>query len=200
MPSPRRHAAKERHERMAFVCALALTTANLAAQDGGKQAGDADTRAALLRAMVVLKIAPYLVIETPATTRKEYRIGVVGSDTVGAAIQKDLPGKKVGDLPVVVVAIDPTVASKGASAHTCDLLWLAKSVDAATQKQILAAHAEHPTTLVSEQAGFVASGGSVQLFVQENSIRFEVNADALKQKGIRASSQLLKLSRKGPKE
>ena len=160
----------------------------------------AEMHAAVLRAMVVLKLAPYLVVDPPPAVRKEYRIGVVGSDIVATALLKELPGKKVGELPVVVVAIDPADASKDTPAHSCDLLWVGQSVDRAAEKRIVAVHATQPVVMVSGRPGFAALGGSVQLFVQDNGIKFEVNVDTLKPKGIRANPNLLKLSRKGPTE
>ena len=190
-----------RHDRaaLAFVFVSMLAIASAVAQNAvASKQSEADARAAALRAMVVLKIAPYLTLEQPPAARKEYRIGVIGSDAVAAAIQKELPGKKVGELPVVVVAVDADTAAKTSTAHGCDLLWIAKSIDAPTQKLILAAHAAQPTALIAEHAGFAAAGGSVQLFVQDNGIKFEVNGEALKQQGMRASPQLSKLSRKGP--
>lgn len=198
MPRSRRHAIASPTARATFTLACMAAALGGTARRATAQEPDAATRAAVLRAMVVLKLAPYLTLEQVAAGRKEYRIGVVGTDAVAAAIQRELPSKKVGDLPVVVVVVDPADAAKPEHAHGCDLLWLAQSLDTATQQRIVTAHASRPVALVADQAGFAAGSGTVQLFVQDNGVRFEVNAEALKAKGMRASPQLLKLSRKGP--
>ena len=74
----------------------------------------------------------------------------------------------------------------------------AGNVDAEQLKKVVQTHADKPVPIVCERPGFAGSGGGVQLFVQDNLIRFEANAEALKKQGVRASPQLLKLSRKGP--
>jgi hypothetical protein len=199
MPRPHCNASIRSHGRAGIVLALLQVAAMATAQEKTpRQPSEADSRAALLRTMMVLRIAPYLLLVEPPAARKEYRIGVVGDDAVAAAIRKELPGKKVGDLPVVVVVITVADATQVAPAHGCDLLWLANSIDAPTHQRIVTNHADRPTALIGERDGFAASGGSVQLFVQENSLKFEVNAESLRAKGMRASPQLLKLSRKGP--
>jgi hypothetical protein len=157
------------------------------------------SRAAKLRAMVILKMAPYFSLEAaPATRATEFRIGVVGDDAVVQSLRSDVAGKKVNELPVVIVGIDPKDAASGKLAAKYDVLYLACSVDEPSRKAIIASHADKPTPLVAEQTGFAQSGGAVQLFVKDNTVRFEINAEALKKQGVRASPQFLKLSRKGP--
>lgn len=149
--------------------------------------------------MVILSIAPYVTADTQsAAKRRRYRIGVVGVDAVAAVALRELPGKKVDQWCVTVTEVEPKAAANGSAAADLELLWIAASIDDATLQRIIAANADKPVVLICERAGFAALGGGVQLFVQDNRIRFEVNADALKKQGLRPSSQLLKLSRKGP--
>jgi hypothetical protein len=65
-------------------------------------------------------------------------------------------------------------------------------------KKVVQSHGDKPVPIVCERPGFAGAGGGVQLFVQDNLIRFEINGEALKKQGVRASPQFLKLSRKGP--
>ncbi len=180
--------------------ASALLLATASAQSGSTQPtpeGDAETRAAMLRAMFVVKIPEYLTL-AKSSDKKEYCIAVVGADHVATVAQKHLPGKKVVDALVKVIAIDAQAAAKGAQAATYDLVYIAASVDADTVKKIIESHATKPVPLVCERSGFATLGGGVQLFVKDNGVRFEVNAEALKKQGIQANAQLMKLSRKGP--
>ncbi len=48
---------------------------------------------------------------------------------------------------------------------------------------------------VSDVRGFAASGGIVELFVEDGRMRFEINARAAQRAGLRISSQLLKLAK-----
>ncbi|MEO8005308.1 MAG: YfiR family protein [Betaproteobacteria bacterium] len=51
---------------------------------------------------------------------------------------------------------------------------------------------------VSDVKGFAASGGIIELFVEEGRMRFEINTRAAQRAGLRISSQLLKLAKFTP--
>lgn len=177
-----------------------LALAALLATVGHAQqpAADVIARAALLRAMVVLKIVPYLTFPAAGGQAAEFRIGVVGDDDVATAMLKELPGKKLGDRTVAVTAVAPEAAAKAKPDHGCDLLWIAGSIDATVVQRIVDGHRGQPVVLVADRPGFATDGGGLQLFVVDNSVKFEANVDALKRQGVRADPQLLKMSRKGP--
>src|SRR5262245_31110353 len=82
------------------LLATMLACGAVLAQSGTQrpaQGRDCEDRAAVLRAMVILKIAPYI---TPAnapdgpagTKSKRYRVGIVGTDPVGVAALREMPG------------------------------------------------------------------------------------------------------------
>ncbi|PYV15768.1 MAG: hypothetical protein DMG21_14080 [Acidobacteria bacterium] len=48
---------------------------------------------------------------------------------------------------------------------------------------------------VGESAGFAGLGGVINLTVEENKLRFEVNLDAAERAGLKISSKLLSLAR-----
>jgi hypothetical protein len=178
-----------------------LSTAVVAAAAAPAQDPDPAIRAAVLRAMIVLKIAPYLTpAESGGQPRKDYRIGVLGQDAVTEVAPAQLTGKKVGDATVRVVRIDLATALAGNAGEECDLLYIATAVDREVVAAVAAAHGKKPLPLVCERPGFAAMGGGVQLFVKDSCIRFEVNGDALKKQGVLAHSQLLKLSKQGPSQ
>jgi ribosomal protein L12E/L44/L45/RPP1/RPP2 len=178
-------------------------------QDGGEpvpaQDPSPEVRAATLRAMVILKLAPYLTTEQkPAEVdgKRVYRIGIVGSDQVATVAAQALPGKKVDELVVVVVPVSVASASAAADedhARAYDVLYVAGSVSNEVLPKIVAAHGKEPVPLICERPGFAQAGGGIQLFVQDNHLRFEINAEALRKQGVKTSPQLLKLSREGPR-
>lgn len=155
-----------------------------------------------LRACTVLKLASYLTPETPPPRSDPkvppYRIGLLGKDDVTVTATRLLPGKVVGGTTASVVTIETLAAIEGKAAQACDLLYVAASIDGKVLERVIAVHADQPMPIVCERPGFVAAGGAVQLFVEDQDLRFEVNVEALKAQGIKASPHLLKLSRKGP--
>lgn len=192
----------EARRALSWLLATALPAGGLVAapqEAAAAQDPAAAERAATLRATFLLKMAPYLAPETPPKKPpKTYRIAVVGDDAVTQVAAKLLAGKKVDERPVEIVVVSLADAAAGKGTGDCDLMYLAGNVDAEQLKKVVQSHADKPLPIVCERPGFATGGGAVQLFVQDNLIRFEVNAEALKKQGMRASPQLLKLSRKGP--
>lgn len=170
------------------------------AQESSAQEPTAEERAALLRTVLLLKLIPYLPPDTPPKPAPTvHRIVLVGDDPVTRTAARQLPGRKVDERPVEVVVVSAADAAVGKGTEGCALVYVSADVDAALLQRIVAHHADKPAPIVCEKAGFAAAGGAVQLFVQDNNLRFEVNAETLKKQGIRPSPQLQKLSRRGPR-
>ena len=156
-------------------------------------------RAAAVRAMIILKIAPHLRFPDAKKSTEPFRIGLVGEDLLANAIQKHLPGKLVGKRKVVVEVIAPDVAKK-AEKRTHDVLYVAKTLTAPKVEKLVKTHERLATVLICERPGFAHGNGDIQLFVAKKKIRFEINQRALKKKKVRANPNLLKLSNKGPRK
>lgn len=191
----RHHAAGAQPGHALAALALALCP-HLGAQDD-----DGARKAAAVRAAIVYKLAGYLDRQTPrAEEATEYRIGLFGDDAVTKIAASLLDGKLVGKLKVKLVVITAEMLREGPVDARCDLLYIATSTPLADAKKIAELHQKRPLPTICELAGFVAAGGSLQLFVENGSIRFEVATKTLEGQGLHASPQLLKLSRKGPTE
>jgi hypothetical protein len=175
----------------------------LQAQDGPLQAGppqDPEVRAALLRATMLLRIAAYIQPAIPPAPRPaQLRVGVVGDDAASQVLRQQMAGKQFAGRELVVLGITADDALSTDKTATVDLLYIATTIDDAVAVKIVAAHKTSPVPLISERRGFAAAGGTVQLFVKENFLRFEVNVEALKRQGLLADSQLLKMSQRGPR-
>jgi hypothetical protein len=156
-----------------------------------------------LRAGTLVKLAGYLAPDKTTQRRADapapaFRLGLLGHDEVTAAARTTVPGKPVGDGKATVVVVDSLAAVEGRAADVCDLLYVARSVEDKVLARVVAVHADQPMPIVCERPGFAASGGSIQLFTEDADLRFEVNVAALQRQGMKASPQLLKLSRPGP--
>jgi hypothetical protein len=96
----------------------------------------------------------------------------------------DLAREKVGSHEVEVHAGPPFAA--------CDVIYMHSTfVD---WRRLLAE--QRPATLtVGDIPGFLAAGGMIELLIDNDSVRFDVNLPALRQKNIRLPAQVLKLAR-----
>jgi hypothetical protein len=199
---PRSRYGLQRTRWTARLLSWSLVALAASAQTGDGKPPPEPPTPAELRAGTVLKLASYLTPEQPRhpTGQKPppFRIGLLGKDDVTCAATKALPGKTVGQTTATVVQVDTLQAIEGRAADVCDLLFVADSIDPKVLARVVAMHADQPMPIVCERPGFARDGGAVQLFVEDKDLRFEVNVDALKAQGIKASPHLLKLSRKGP--
>jgi len=188
--------------RAIALCLLSALGGRLQSQERPPRAESPlspEARAALLRATMILRIASYVQPTTPPGKKPvQLCIGVVGDDPTARWLREQMAGKRFGDRDLVVHVLTAADATLPAKANSLDLLYLATDLDATTVAGITVAHADRPLTLLSERPGFAATGGSVQLFLKDNFLRFEINSEAMKRQGLVPDSQLLKLSQRGP--
>lgn len=180
---------------------LPLLTSLLVGQ-AAAQEPSAETKLAAVHAAMILKIAYYIAQDPPPADtppRQQFRIGLLGEDPTTATAGKTLPGKKVGTQAAVVVRVSMEDAKAGRAAEQCDLLYIATPIDDESLATIVANYAKKPLILVCHRPGFAASGGTVQLFVHDGGLRFEVNHEAMRKQQLGASAQFLKHSLKGPR-
>jgi hypothetical protein len=112
---------------------------------------------------------------------------------------RHLNGLKVGDAVAATVDVPLAEAIAAKPPQRYDLLYIAGSVDRASLVKILASHQQVAIPTVATRPGFAAMGGGVQLFVQDNCVRFEINADVLKKQGLHVGAPLHKHSKQGPR-
>lgn len=125
-------------------------------------------------------------------------IGLLGTDDTARTARKVLVGKTLARAPVRLFDLQWNDVVKGAGLCRCRLLYVADELDEHELAALLRASRRAAVILVSCQPGFVAAGGDVQLFVLKDRVRFELNAESLKAKGLRPSPKILEISRKGP--
>ena len=117
-------------------------------------------------------------------------IGVLGDDPFGEAldhaIQKD---GLVSNRKMVIKR-----SRQWQELKDCHILFISKS-ESDRLAQILRGMDKVCVLTVSETEGFTRAGGIINFFIQGSKVRFEINAEAARRKGIRISSQLLCLGK-----
>ena len=76
----------------------------------------------------------------------------------------------------------------------CHLVFISKS-EKAHLTDIFDSLGSASVVTVSETENFARRGGIINFYLDGNKVRFEINADAAQRKGIKISSQLLKLGK-----
>jgi TonB family protein len=126
---------------------------------------------------------------TLPANKTAFVIGIVGGeeeflDKVRAAID----GRTVGAHPLMAKAV-----SSESEMQSCQLLFFHNSVRRRTPSAIARLQST-PVLLVGEDASFLYQGGMINLYLQGDKIRFEVNREALDRVGIHLSPALLQLA------
>jgi hypothetical protein len=114
-----------------------------------------------------------------------FRLCLAGHNPFGealaAAAREESVNGRVIDLEIIVTPVPG-----------CDLLFVPRDVSATP---FLRASRGAATLTVGEVPRFIAEGGIVNFVLQENTVRFQINAEEAERVGLRISSQLLRLAR-----
>jgi hypothetical protein len=68
------------------------------------------------------------------------------------------------------------------------------SSDSPPLAEIIDSLRETNVLLVGESSGFAAAGGTIELTIEDNRVRFTINTDAAERAGLKLSSKLLALA------
>jgi len=79
----------------------------------------------------------------------------------------------------------------------CHLVFVPESEEGSMARLLHPVNAapEAPMLTVGEAEGFTEAGGMIELVVDEGRVRFDINAGMAERRGLKLSSQLLKLAR-----
>jgi hypothetical protein len=114
---------------------------------------------------------------------------VAGEDPFGALLDRLVAGEVHDGRPFAVRRVAPAGELSG-----CQLLFVPRT-ERARAAAILARAVGPATLTVGEFPEFLAAGGMMNFFLEENKVRFEIHQSAAEQAGLRISSHLLRLAR-----
>ncbi len=116
-------------------------------------------------------------------------ICVLGDDPFGPALQEAVAGEVIGNR-----RLEAQHSSRVEDLLNCQMLFISKS-EQAHIGEILAQLDPLAVLTVSEVEGFAGRGGTINFYLDENKVRFEINPDAARNRGIKLNAQLLSLGR-----
>ena len=165
----------------ALLAALFLLSVNTAAV--ADSATEYEVKAALVH-----NIAKFVEWPAAAGVKEVLRLCLLGADPFNAAAE-GLRAKPVGAKVWEVVP-----ANARANLKECHVLFIA-AAEVANLPRLLVGIKGSPVLTVGDTEGYAERGVMVNLFLNQNKVRFEINNDAAGRAGLRISSQLLKLAR-----
>lgn len=120
-------------------------------------------------------------------TEGTFTLCVVGTDHFGATLDRVVRGRTAHGLPIRVVRLDPTARASG-----CHIAYLGDGAGALSSARERLG--DGPVLLVGDGADFAASGGVIGFVLEEQTVRFQINADTARARGLRISSRVMTLA------
>src|ERR1700724_87213 len=123
-------------------------------------------------------------------------IVILGEDHFGTTLDRALEGKKVNARPFVikrarsVFELQRTLGPQ----KDCQILYVSSSEMPHLGEAIQVLKGA-PVLTIGETPGFARSGGIINLILEDNKVRFEVNVQAARDADLNISSRLLALAR-----
>jgi hypothetical protein len=118
---------------------------------------------------------------------KEFRIGLLGDDLLAETMQRLTSGLTVRGLPVSVVK-----ARTSEELRKCQIAFFGSEVRRLSGQ--VAVLKNLPVLTVSTEEGFLGHGGMIELFIQDNRMRFAINRSAVDSSNLRISVELQELA------
>lgn len=175
--------AAARPDRLAAALSLLL----LAARSAAAQAPRSEYE---VKAAYLLNFARYA--EWPATpptdATDELVICVLGHDPFGASLDRTVQGRRVLGRAVRVVR-----PGSRAEARLCQIAFIGGDPRAEIGPW-LAEMRGRPVLTIGDGPDFTEAGGAIAFVPVEQTVRFEVNRNALERSGVRLSSRVLALA------
>jgi hypothetical protein len=156
-------------------------------------------RETIIKAAYLYNFAMYA--EWPRTAAggdpKNFYIGVLGKGDLNAPLKKLAASKTVKDKPIILYHF-PSIKDY----KPCHILFVA--AEPAEDKKESAADRlaaalkqtkRKPVMIVTESEGLAQKGATVNFFIEENVVKFEINQDAVKEAGLQISPRVLQLGK-----
>ena len=124
---------------------------------------------------------------------KPFVIGVYGTNPFGDTLTRIALRKKVDGQ-----AIEIRQVKSVREAMDCQILFIPKTVSLQEQSSLLKASIDKPVLVVGETDDFVARGGNIQFFVEDNRVRFAFGEESHTRDGLNVSSKLLTMAKMIP--
>ena len=186
--------ARPRRAALGFACLVCCLALALVPSDAVSQSteGGLVSREYPLKALFLFNFGGY--IEWPPgvfpSPQSPFVIGVLGAAPLDQTLDQIALTKKINGRKIVVQQFNSVADIK-----PCQILFIARTVPLAQQRQAIESQVGGHVFIVGEIDGFANIGGCANFFVQANKIRFEINLAAAKQQQLKVSSKLLAMAK-----
>lgn len=165
----------------AFAAGLAALALLATPTQASSQAGEYALKAAFL-----YQFTKY--VSWPAESDGPVSICVLGDDPFGSVLDETLADKSTQGRSLVARRI-----RSAADGSSCRILFVSRSAQSSLA-ETLAVLGDQPTLTVADTAGFPSRGGMINLKLENDRIKLEVNPGNAERVGLKIRSELLRLA------
>ncbi|MBS4099176.1 MAG: YfiR family protein [Sulfuricella sp.] len=139
-----------------------------------------------IKAVFIYNFAKF--VDWPDSSGANVHLCLLGASPFGKAFDT-IKGQPVKDRKFDVTAIDAPTAVAG-----CQMIYVPPSQERNLDK-VLARARGNGILVVSDSEGFAQRGSMINLYIEDEKVRFEINLPAIESSGLKVSSKLLALGK-----
>ncbi len=124
-----------------------------------------------------------------SSSSADFVIGIIGNHELADYLQHTTISKKVGTQKIKVVEF--TGAEK---IYDCNILYVSNEMSKCL-KQIITQNQTAPFLIVTEGAGLATKGSCVNLIVEDNKVKMEINLSNILRRNLKVASEFLGLGK-----
>ena len=188
--SEKRSGARRRRRGPFFLIAIlaVLSSAGVALPAPGDSGGSLEYR---VKAAFIFNFTKF--VQWPADSFEDDNtpliLGIIGNDPFGSILEETFEERTAQGRKIVVERFDGIER-----ASDCHLLFISDS-QAKRLQHVFSKLDDLPILTIAEMEFFAQDGGIIGFYIRKNKVKFEINPEAAKSKGLKISSKLLNLAR-----
>jgi hypothetical protein len=132
-------------------------------------------------------------IEWPADAFKSanapINVGIVGDSSVASSLQRIVRNQTVEGRPITVRQV-----GRESNLVNYHIIFVGRS-ESDRARQIISGVQRHGILTIGDSPNFLREGGVINLFLEGNKLRFEINTLSAERSSLKISSKLLKLAK-----
>jgi hypothetical protein len=173
--------------RAALAIPVLALTLSAVGFSGPSAADEADVRRETqLKSGYLLNFVKF--VEWPQAAPSEpLTVCFLGAASMRETLEVGIESKRVGTRPLAVRQIEDSGQTAGCNVLYVEEKWVSKWPLASRDPPL-------PLLTVSDAKEFAHHGGIIELFTDDNHLRFNINVDNARRAGLRISSNLLQLA------
>lgn len=133
-------------------------------------------------------------VEWPSSIRTAsdtpFVIGVVGKAPMQTILDRIRKSKRIQGRPITVRYYE-----SAKDCELCEMIFVAKSLDEKQQRELINRTKNQPVLIIGETPTFAKQGGVISFYIERESVRFEINVEAAKQRRLSIDGKLLRIAR-----